>query len=114
MSSKKRTTRVTPNLRIYPLSATTPVEAILDTEVFVEAIYAEVLPAIQQAIKSKKSTATLIQINSSDNYAELPKSEWVTAIDSCISYYSVKEKYELCTELTTLKSKLNRSEVQLA
>jgi hypothetical protein len=114
MSPKKRTTRVIPDLRIYPLSVTTPIEVILEAEVLVELVYTEVLPAIQQAIKAKKATATLFQINSTDAYVELPKSEWVTAIDSCISYYSTKEKYELCTELSTLKSKLNTSEVQLA
>lgn len=114
MSPKKRTTRVTPNLKIYPLSITTPAEAILETEVFVEAVYAEVLPAIQQAIKTRKSTATLFQINSTDAYAELPKSEWIPAIDSSITYYSKKENYEVCTELTTLKTKLTTSEVQLA
>lgn len=114
MTSKKRTTRVIPNLKIYPLSVTTPVEALLEAEVLVDLVYTEVLPAIQQAVKSKKSTATLFQVNSSDTYMELPKSEWVTAIDSCISYYSTKEKYELCTELNTLKTKLITSEVQLA
>ena len=114
MTSKKRTTRTVPNLRIYPLSVTTPVEALLEAEVLVELVHLEVLPAIQQAIKAKKSTAILFQINSSDAYTEIPKSEWVTAIDSCISYYSKKERYELCTELTTLKSKLTTSEVQLA
>lgn len=114
MTSKKRTTRVIPDLRIYPLSTTTPVEALLQAEVLVELVYTEVLPAIQQALKTNKSTATLFQINSLNAYTELPKSEWVTAIDSCISYYSKKEKYELCTELSTLKSKLTTSEVQVA
>jgi rRNA-processing protein FCF1 len=114
MTSKKRTTRVIPNLKIYPLSTTTPVDLILEAEVLVELVHTEVLPAIQQALKAKKNAATLFEINSSDSYIELPKSEWVTAIDSCISYYSKKERYELCTELTTLKSKLTTSEVQLA
>ena len=60
MSSKKRTKRVIPNLKIYPLSVTTPVELILEAEVLVELVHTEVLPAIQQAIKARKSTACLL------------------------------------------------------
>ena len=110
---KKKTARVIPNLNIYPLDSA-PVEAILQAEVLVELVHREVPIAIQQAINSKKSTAVLFQINSSDAYLELPKSEWISAIDTSILHYSQKEKYELCKELTTLKSKLPQSDKQLA
>jgi hypothetical protein len=110
---KKKTARVIPNLNIYPLDSA-PVEAILHAEVLVELVHREVLPSIQQALQSKRATAILFQINSSDAYLELPKSEWQSAIDTSILHYSQKEKYEVCNELNMLKSKLPQSNKQLA
>lgn len=109
---KKTTKRKVPNLNIHPIEITPP-EAIVQADVVVELVHGEVLPAIQEALKSKKSSAVLFQINSSDAYLELPKSEWLTAIDTSISHFSQKEKYELCNELSVLKSKLNKSTAKL-
>ena len=112
MPPKKKTRRVTPNLNIRPYWPDTPVEALLQAETLVELVYTEVLPAIEEAIKTKKTSATLFQINSTDAYLELPRASWINAIDSCILYLSQKEKYEVCEELAALKTKLNKAAVE--
>jgi len=112
MPPRKKTGRTIPNLHIKPYSLGMPPEMLLEAEVLVDLVYTEVLPAIQDALKTRKSSATLFRINSTDAHLELPKASWISAIDKSISYNSQKEKYELCKELTTLKSKLNRSNKQ--
>ena len=101
----KKKARVIPNVNIYPIDDI-PAEMLVKIDLLVSTVHDEVLPAINQAIKGKKSTATLFQINFTDAYLELLKSEWAGAIDSSIEYFSKKENYEVCGELTALKSKL--------
>lgn len=112
MPPRKKQGRIIPNLHIKPYTPGMPPEMLLESEVLVDLVYSEVLPAIQDALKARKSFATLFRINSTDAHLELPKSSWISAIDKCISYNSQKEKYEVCNELTTLKTKLNRSDKQ--
>lgn len=109
MPPRKKQGRIIPNLHIKPISTATPVDIILEADVLVDLVHSEVLPAIEQALKTRKTVATLFQINSTDAYLELPRASWINAIDKSIAYNSQKERYELCNELTTLKSKLNKS-----
>jgi len=109
---KKKAGRVIPNVNIYPLEVT-PVEAIVQADVIVDVVHTELLPAIKQAIRGKRTSAVLFQINSSDAYVEIPKTEWEKAIDRNIAYFTKKEKYEVCSDLTTLKTSLKQSDKQL-
>ena len=105
--------RKVPNINIHPL-IDVPVDTLLASETLVEVIYREVLPSIRESIRTRKKVATLFQVNSSEIYVELPKSEWLNAIERSILYYSEKEVFGICNELTMLKSKLIPSEKQLA
>ena len=105
--AKRSETRKVPNLNVYPID-NVPVDRILESTTLVEFVYIETPEAIKAAIKSKKATATLFQINNSEAYLEIPKSEWVAAIDSCMTYFMEKERYEVCTELKQLRSKLEK------
>lgn len=109
---KKKTGRIIPNVNIYPLEIA-PVDAIAQADVVLEIVHTELLPAIKQAIKSKRTSAVLFQINSSDAYVEIPKTEWLKAIDKNIAYFTKKEKYEVCSDLTTLKTNLKEADKQL-
>lgn len=110
--AKRSESRKAPNLNVFPLDGVS-LDRILESTTLVEFIYAETPEAIQAAIKSKKSTAVLFQINNSDTYLELPKSEWVQAIESCMKYHTEKEHYEVCTSLQQLKAKLEKPLKQL-
>lgn len=113
MPSRKKQGRIIPNLHIEPYLNSYTVDNILEIDTIVNIVHSEVLPAIEQAVKGKKTVATLFQINSTDAYLELPKTSWIRAIDKSITYNSHRERYEVCKELTTLKLKLNKTNKQV-
>ena len=112
MSRKKKEVRRIPSLNIIPLVGIS-VETLLQADQIVDFIYAETYIAIKEAIETKKTIATLFQINEQDSYSELDKSQWQSALDSCIKYYTKSERYELCSHLQSLKSKINSKKPQL-
>lgn len=111
MARKKQTRRI-PNLNVYPLENLTA-ERILQSETFTELVRLEVSVAIREAMELKKTVATLFQINSSEVYIEIPKSEWPSALESCIEYFSDFENFEVCDDLQKLKVQIVNSEKEL-
>ena len=109
---KKKKSRVVPNVNIYPIEQV-PAEALASINLLIDTVHDEVYPAIDQAIKDRKSTAVLFQINFTNAYLELPKSEWEKAINSSIEHYSSKEKYEICSKLAALKAKIQTKKQQV-
>jgi hypothetical protein len=107
--AKKRKTKELVNLNIYPIKDI-PSDNILLSDTFVEFVYLRVKEAIKEAVKTKRNTATLFQINNSDNYLEVPKGEWETCLDAAIQHYSDKEQYEDCKELKSLKDQIVTNE----
>ena len=112
MSRKKKESRKIPSLNIYPIEGVSS-KIIVESEPIVDFIYVETVNAIKEAISDRKSSATLFQINGQDFFVEIEKSDWKTALDKCITYYSNKEKYEICTELQVLQSKIKLPKTEL-
>lgn len=110
--SKKVSPRQIPILNIYPIDGVPP-EVISESLQLMKFIYTETPKAIKEAIRTKKQSATVFQVNNQDAYLEIGKEDWEKAIDTCIVYYSEKEKYEMCSELQSIKDSIPKSKTEL-
>jgi len=111
--SKKVSRRQIPILNIYPIDGVPP-EVISESLQLMSFIYTETPKAVEEAIRTKKQVATLFQVNSQDAYLEIKKEDWGKAIDTCIAYYSEKEKYEVCSKLQDIKERISKPKKELA
>ena len=82
------------------------IEALCNNEVFVEAVFAETIAGIKDAINTKSKTATLFQLEKSDCYLELEKSQWKQALQTCIDRLIETEQYEECSKIKVLMDKI--------
>ena len=82
------------------------IEALCNNEVFVEAVFAETIAGIQDAISTRSKTAVLFQIAKSEYYLELDKSQWKQALQTCIDRFIEEEKYEDCSKIKVLMDKI--------
>ena len=110
MARKSNTTRDIPTLHVFPLDENT-IDFIMKSDEIKDYIYENTYKGIEDAFKNNKKTAPLFKLNTSDSYIELSDSEWIKAINSCISYYERKEKFEICANLTNLITNINKSKV---
>jgi hypothetical protein len=69
-------------------------------------VYYETVNSIEDAITNNNKIAVLFLIGNSDAHVEINKSEWKTALQSCIEHYSQLEEYELCVEIKRLIDKI--------
>lgn len=62
--------------------------------------------SIRRAYDANQNYASVFEINESDTYLEIHKSQWIKAIETIISWYSHEsvQDYEKCVELTKLIS----------
>lgn len=93
------------NLHVQPLEST-PTDRILQSQELVHAVYEQACIAIQDAMKSRKKTATLFEVNQSSDFIEIERKDWCNALQQCIEYYSRKEDFEQCIKLQEVKSRL--------
>jgi len=112
MAKKKRDIRKVPNLDLRAIRNLTT-EDSEDIELVIDYIYTETPKAIEEAVKAKKQVATLFELNGSNVYLDISKSDWSTVLDKCIAHHSAKERYELCTQLQTLSTKLTTPKLEL-
>jgi hypothetical protein len=108
MARKTETRRDIPTLHVFPLDENA-VDFIMKSDEIKDYIYEHTYKGIEDAFKNNKKTAPLFKLNTSDSYIELSDSEWIKAINSCISYYEKKEKFETCFNLTNLRTNINKS-----
>jgi len=65
----------------------------------------ESLPdSIERAHKTNLTYASVFEINTSESYLEIHKSQWVKALETLISWYSHEsvQDYEKCAEISKL------------
>lgn len=103
--AEKKQERIVPVLNVYPLDENVT-DYILESEEVKSFIFEHTPSGISDALSKRKTTAQLFRLNNSEDYIELPKDQWINAIDSCIKYYEKQEKFEKCANLTTLRSKI--------
>jgi hypothetical protein len=78
------------------------VQKISGSEVFVQMLKIQVPEKIEEAFKSKNEVATIFEINASSHFIDIPKSEWVKALETCLIWYGKEEDYKTCIKLRDL------------
>ena len=71
-----------------------------------EVVIEEVINAIRDAIKRKKSKIELFEVADSDYYLELDKNKFKTSLETAIEYFVEKEEYDKCIECRDLINKI--------
>lgn len=99
----KKITRTIPVMMIHiDGDAKADVDTLCSNEVFSTAVFRETLAGIKDALKNKKQTAILFEVDKSDYFVEISKSDWEPALQSCIDELVLIEKFEDCIEIQTL------------
>ena len=85
-------------------------EGITNGEEFAEVYRAEIAAAVYLAIgrmiKYELDEIPVFAIDETESIFMLGRVEMGTAVEGCIEYYREIEEYEICAELSQLKSKL--------
>jgi hypothetical protein len=72
-----------------------------------EVVIEEIVYAIKDAIKRKKSKIELFEIANSEYYVELKKEQFKSSLQSAMNYFLEKEEYDRCIECRDLMNSLN-------
>ena len=92
--SKRKTIRALFD-NIHDLSS----EDISKSQQLKDLLKMQVPVSIYEAHCANKQYATIFEINASDHYVEIPKKDWVSAMETCILWYLESEDYEKCSKL---------------
>jgi len=71
-----------------------------------EVVIEEVIIAVKDAIKRKKSSIELFEVANSDYYLQLSKDKFKPSLEAAIEYFVKKEEYDRCIECRDLINKL--------
>jgi hypothetical protein len=83
-------------------------EDLLESDVLICVLKQEVPKAIDKAIKSRKTYATIFEINTFSVFVEIHKKDWVNALLSCVALHTEKEEYEACIQISKTIELLNK------
>jgi hypothetical protein len=72
-----------------------------------EVVIEEIVYAIKDAIKRKKSKIELFEVANSEYYIELKKEQFKLSLQSAINYFLEKEEYDRCIECRDLMNSIN-------
>lgn len=103
----KKSTRKIPSM-ILTVNGNGPadIKALCVNKVFAGAVYKEAIASIKDAINTKAKTAILFELEKSEYYIEINKSEWKYALQACIDKLIETEDYELCSMVKDLIDKI--------
>jgi len=71
-----------------------------------EVVIEEVIVAVREAIRRKKSSIELFEVANSDYYLELKKDQFKSSLETVLEYFVEKEEYDRCIECRDLINKL--------
>jgi hypothetical protein len=71
-----------------------------------EVVIEEVIVAIREAVKRKKSSIELFEVANSDYYLQLNKDKFKPSLETALEYFLEKEEYDRCIECRDLINKL--------
>lgn len=71
-----------------------------------EVVIEEVIVAIKDAVKRKKSNIELFEVANSGYYLQLNKDKFKPSLEKAIEYFVEKEEYDRCIEVRDLINKL--------
>lgn len=106
MKNKTAKRKQVPSLHVFPLDENTS-EYILGSDEIKSYIYKNTFECIDDAISKRRKSAQIFRLNNSEFYLEIPQSQWVNAINSCINHFEKEQEFETCAILTTLRSKIS-------
>lgn len=107
MAKKKITTRKIPSMVVTINGGDrADINSLCSNKVFAGAVYKEAIASIKDAIETKSKTAILFELEKSDYYIELDKTDWKNALQACIDKLIETEDYELCTQVKDLMDKI--------
>ena len=103
----KKSTRKIPSM-VITINGDGPadIESLCNNKIFAGAVYKEAIASIKDAINTKAKTAILFELEKSEYYIEINKSEWKQALQSCIDKLIETEDYELCSVIKELMDKI--------
>jgi hypothetical protein len=90
-------------------------EDITSSGVLEDLLMEEIPGAIDKAVTEGKQYASLIEINSTGEYVDLHKRDWIKALNSCVTYFASPEveDYETCSKISELIEKLSKKKGKL-
>ena len=93
------------NLVITPLGGLST-EELLSYDYITSLVRRELPKGIERAIKNRKADATIIEINHSGYFIEIPIRFWRNALNSCLEYYTEEEDYTKCIYIKSVLDKV--------
>jgi hypothetical protein len=81
---------------------------LLDSEELLTMIKVETPIAIEEAFRTKKTFATLFEINGIGLYIDIPKQYWIPALETCIRFMIEEESFEKCIPLRNLIEEIKK------
>jgi hypothetical protein len=107
MAMAKKSDRQVPSMFVHVKGeGQTDIDELCENEMFVKAVFTETIAGIKEAINNKTKTATLFQLEKSDYYIELEKSQWKQALQTYIDKLIETEQYEECSKIKALIDKI--------
>lgn len=82
---------------------------LIDNPPLINLIKNETPPAIEEAFRTKKTFATIFEVNTSGYYVDIPRMYWIPALEQCIKLNLVDEKYEECLRLNNLIEEIKKA-----
>jgi hydroxymethylpyrimidine pyrophosphatase-like HAD family hydrolase len=82
------------------------IDSLCNNEVFSRTVFKETFLGIKDAVETKKKTAILFELEKSEYFIEIEKSDWKQALESCIDKFVEIEQYEKCSEIKELIDKI--------
>lgn len=82
---------------------------LLDNEALLRLVKKEAPLAIEDALRNKKSFASVFEISSTGYYLDIPKPYWIPALEKCISYLLEEENFEDCVNLKKLIDEISKA-----
>jgi hypothetical protein len=93
--------RIIPNLYIA-IKDGTDFDLVQENEQIQSILFNSIISGIEDAIKTNKEEATIIELNSSGNYISLDKDNWKPSLEKAQVYFTSLEEYEKCADIQKL------------
>lgn len=88
-------------------------EEIQKSQQLKDLLKSQVPLAIYDSFLAGRQYACIFEINASDCYLEIPKRDWVPALETCISWFLETEEYEKCTKIKLIISDIQNKPTKL-
>ena len=95
-----------PNMVITPLNGIN-LEELLSYAPILDMVRVEAPRGIERAILANKDHATIMEINNTGYYIEIPYKFWRNALIACLDYYTAEEEFEKCSSIQLILTKLS-------